>query len=325
MLILLLAGTILSLFFCPSAAAARNTLQIRKLKPEESSEAGAVALLLPPGRSQELVYELTNETALKQSYSLELLIAHTDESGQIAYRRELTEEAAQLGWSLEELFSYETELSLAPKEIRQTTITLTSPITPFTGAIEGLLRIIPTTAADSTDCCYSSMITLQQERQEVTPELKLGQMTFSDEQKLYIQLQNPVMTRVSGLDITYKVFDKKGAEPLVRGESRNLNMAPLSSFDYPIDLTDLPPADYSLQLVAFDEKGKRWTFLKEFTLASDTFIKHSTIAEKTSGITDILHLGGILIVSWGVIRLLHLALRQKTRHRPLDFDDKTSK
>lgn len=123
---------------------------------------------------------------------------------------------------------------------------------------------------------YAVALSLKESDNQVVPNLNLLKVEPGQSNARSVinaQLQNDKSILLSKVKVTAKVYARNAKKPVYSSVTRDMQIAPNSSFKYPIALngTEMKAGNYTLKLdvigTAYD-KSKTWHFTKNFTIKS---------------------------------------------------------
>ncbi|WP_347401521.1 DUF916 and DUF3324 domain-containing protein [Enterococcus sp. DIV1298c] len=237
-----------------------------------------------PGSVQKLTLNLKNGNARKKKVQITAHTAFTNVLGSVEYGKNAEFIDPTLEHSLEDLIEPIEPIELAANESKNVEITLNMPTEQFNGLLAGGLRIAEInddigeeTKEDSltltNEFVYIIGVLVSNNRSSVQPYLEL-QDVFADQLNYHnvisAQIQNITPTFINKLVVDATVRRKNENEILYRTQKENMQMAPNSSFNFPISLNGekFESGDYILELVA--QSGKDiWEWKREFEIETD--------------------------------------------------------
>ncbi|WP_242700693.1 DUF916 and DUF3324 domain-containing protein [Enterococcus sp. DIV0212c] len=101
--------------------------------------------------------------------------------------------------------------------------------------------------------------------------MKVSAQMVNGKKTILAKLQNPEPKMLSDFEISSSITKKGDKKVLKSEESKNLNMAPNSNFNYEIDwgMNNLDSGEYTLSMKVKNDFNE-WTFKKDFVVSSST-------------------------------------------------------
>lgn len=178
---------------------------------------------------------------------------------------------------------------------------------------------------------YAVAVVLRETDTDVFPNLKL--LTVKTGQENYrnvinTTIQNDQAAILSDVKVDAEIYAKNGKKPVYTSSKNDLQVAPNSSWVYPISLenTKMEPGTYTLRMTVSGtsaNKSKTWTFSKTFKIAekearelnkSAVDVKANTNAKSTNWLL----IAVICLIILVVILILLFLLKNKREKQSVD-------
>lgn len=281
--------TIFSLFsfFCvpQTVDASENTVDysISANLPENQRAGNATYfdLTVTPGQEQELTVNIFNSSDKEQTFILEANTAVTNNNGIIDYTRpdKKQEQDSTLLYAFSDLITHDETITVGANSNEVAIFKLNVPKASFDGMILGGFHVRQETPERTegqinNTYSYALGVVLRENEKEVTPDLKLTDIT-SDlnnyRPQVSVNLQNVQPINIQELAIKANIRKKGQDKVLKSSEKQGLSMAPNSNFDFAVSWEDqgLEAGEYELELSANDQAGNDWYFEESFTITKE--------------------------------------------------------
>lgn len=241
-------------------------------------------LKLDPGATETATVTVSNNTTKEVRIKPKVTTATTNLNGVVEYSKSGKSDKTLKYKMSDYVKPTQKEIVLKAKESKELTLEFKMPDKQFKGVMAGGLQLQDQNAlakknkaksGTSVQNQYAYMIGLvmQQSTKKVTPQLKMGSVTATQENyrnTINTKLRNVTPTYVNKLSVNAKV-KKQGSDKIVYSQkSTNMQMAPNSVFEFPLRLNGqkLKAGDYTMDIVA-KSKGHTWHFTKGFTISAD--------------------------------------------------------
>jgi len=278
-------------FFLPlSARAEEQALNIyaTPLFPESQVDEGKgyYDLNLAPNQKEILRLEVGNTSAEPIRVQVTPHTAYTNVLGKVEYGKDAPEADPTLVYSLADLMEPSGMIELAGNETRVVEIPVQMPAEDFEGFLAGGLRIAEFKdeveesdesegegVAIKNEFAYVLGVVVSNSRDSVQPELELLDV-FADQLNyrnvISATLQNFTPTFVNRLAVEATVKRAGENDVLYEANQEMMQMAPNSSFDFPISLEGdrFRSGEYVLELTATSGENE-WSWTRGFTIEAD--------------------------------------------------------
>lgn len=243
-------------------------------------------LKMAPDQNQTVTTTLKNTTDKAVTVEVTINSAKTNSNGVIEYGKNTIPTDASLKHPLDSLMTGPSSVTLSPNESKDVTFLIKMPSDAFDGKILGGLTFQQKTSEVTQDAsksgtsiqneyAYAIAVVLRETDTPVFPNLKLltvkpGQENYRN--VIHATIQNDQAAILSDVKVDAKVYAKDGKTPIYTSVKNELQVAPNTSWVYPISLenTKMEPGTYTLRMKVSgtsDKKSKTWTFSKTFKIA----------------------------------------------------------
>lgn len=330
------------LLLSPTAAIADSTKKapftMEAVLPEnqkKESSATYFDLIVQPEHKQKLSIRFQNLSDKKITLNLSANRAVTNANGVIDYNKKNAQQTSTAKYGLNDLLTVPNEVVLAAGETKVISAELSVPKDRFEGILLGGITATMVSndtvnekqksglALTSQLAMIVGVVLTEDPQNVVAPELHLTHVEpglSNGYTAVLATLENTKPQMVGQMTITATVSKKGSSDSLKKTVRKNQEMAPNSQFDFPVDWgkEELQAGDYTLKLVA-QNKGHRWAFTKDFTIAASEAKK---LNKKAVGIkkdyTWLYILIGILLFVLLLILAFLLGRRQRNDEKPQD-------
>lgn len=280
-------------------------------------------LKMEPNQKQTLTIQLKNDTANDVIIAPKIHSATTNLNGVVEYGPVKEERDPSLLYELGELIKTDEEITIPAKSKIDLKLHVTMPEKEFKGVLAGGITLEEKkdpskNKKDTKDglsienkYAYVVGITLQENDEKVEQDLKLhdvkaGQLNARN--VINAKLQNPTATYLNRFEIDAEITKKGKKEVLYTSKKSDMQVAPNSTFNYPIPLDgkELQPGTYTLHLKAASSK-ESWEFQKDFKIEGkeaeelnkkDVTIKEPNYTWYIVGMLIILLVGVLWFLFW---------------------------
>lgn len=208
-----------------------------------------------------------------------------------------------------DMVSKQKEVILKPGESKSVTFKLSIPEKSFDGVILGSFVTRVKEVEDYDDAEDSLIrnefqinkgVILRESEKKILPELKLNKIKpnlVNGQPAITANIENLKPVAFGEMTIKANVIDKKTKKVVKQQESKNLEMAPYSNFDYAINYGEQPiePGDYSLVLDISSGSAK-WQLDDSFYISKDEGSKSVTNSKTENPIEQPKWVFGVLIL-----------------------------
>lgn len=349
-LIILVVG--LSCFLAqPSLSeASEMSVSVKAILPDNQlvKNAGYYDLLMKPGQSQDLGFEVFNSGEKDVTLNVAIHPAFTGDGGAIDYTRSPKDKDESLKVPLTDIATVDSTVSIPAKGSTKVPIHLSMPKEGFDGIILGAIRV--THAEDESaekakeekagisienKVAYVVAISLRMTEKKVESDLKLksiGASQVAGRNTVKVQLQNPTASLIDEVTYDAQISEKNGNDILHANKVSNYRVAPNTAFNFPISWENqaFKAGTYTLKMTARSEKTKQeWDFEQDFTITAEEAKKlNETAAELETDYMQYIIYGaialGALISIFGVIIVIITRRNKKKRARRKSRNRQTS-
>lgn len=263
------------------AAGASFTISSRTPTTQLDKTVDYFNLLVTPSREDTLTLVVNNLSDTANTVKITPVGAYTNDNGVIAYRHKLTTQETSSKVTFPDLIQQQSiSVDLGPKETKEVSFNFKAPAESFKGLIDGGFQAMSANDETTTQAQKGFSIknkyaltlgaTVQMSTDYVSPELKLNQVEpslVSNATTLLANLENIEPSLFGKMTVDAKVTARGKDKVLHQAKQSNLEMAPLTNFNYRIDWNHEPfqPGQYTLHLVA-KSGSKVWKFDRNFTI-----------------------------------------------------------
>lgn len=239
---------------------------------------------LAPNERETLKLTLMNAGNTPISISVTPHTAYTNNNGVVEYGRDVEEPNQSLEWSIDKLLATPGIVHLKANETKTIDITLKMPNKAFDGILTGGIRLQK--VAESTketeesqqlsidnEFAYVIGVVARNNQEETQADLTLldilpDQMNYRNVFSAVIQNSFPAF--VNKLSVEAKITRKGNSEVLYQATKDDMQMAPNSSFDFPIPLMgdSFKSGTYIAEINASSGENT-WEWRQEFTVKSE--------------------------------------------------------
>ncbi len=251
----------------------------------DNGASGYFDLNLAPGSSDTLGLEIQNNSDQAIEVQVSAHTAFTNVNGVVEYGKDAEEADPTLPYTLAELIEAPGMITLDANESKTIEFPITMPEEAFDGVLAGGIRVEEVKEESEQEqegeglaiknaFSYVVGIVVSNNRSATDPGLDLLDV-FADQVNyrnvFSAQLQNYTSTFVNQLAVQATIRAEGEDEILYQTNREGLQMAPNSSFNFPISLNGdaFKSGTYVLNMTARSE-GEEWTWEQTFTIDSET-------------------------------------------------------
>lgn len=298
-------------FFSQPMFAEKNDYSVRPILPEnqKADVQSYFDLVVTPDSEQTLKIAIKNNTSSNQKYNVYVNTATTNQNGIIDYSIYNFKKDESMVVSLKDCITLDApQVDVLANDEKEVAIDLKIPKQAFNGVLLGGVTVEP--IVKDSEKGISNVITrtiaiqLSESTEQISPELKVGDVTISQENyrnNIKINLRNVspiVLTKVTAKITVEKKGEKK---PLISQQKEQLSFAPNSRFNLMTEWDrEFDPGEYKYTIKLYDESGHKWLFDKDFEIGNvqaENMNKTSVDKKKASHNTWIIYIGiGIAII-----------------------------
>ncbi|EMW5328258.1 DUF916 and DUF3324 domain-containing protein [Enterococcus faecalis] len=289
-------------------------------------------LMVKPEQKQTLVIHMRNDTDKEVVVEPKIHAATTNINGVVEYGESNTTLDETAPFDLAKLVvPEEKEVKIPAKSTHDLKMTVQMPKEAFKGMLAGGITLQEKEQKQEKESkkkeeqglaienkyAYVVAIVLQESKDKVAQKLSLETVKpdqVNARNVINATLKNPEPTYINQLSVKAKITKKGEKESLYTSEKKEMQMAPNTSFAYPIALKGerLEPGKYTLEMQATSSKEK-WSFTKDFEIKAET-AKKLNDKDVTIQKNDNLWLySSLIILIVFVIILLGILIYQKKK------------
>lgn len=299
-------------------------------------------LKMAPDQNQTVTATLKNTTEKAVTVEITINSAKTNSNGVIEYGKNTIPTDASLKHPLDSLMTGPSSVTLSPNESKDVTFLIKMPSDAFDGKILGGLTFQQKSSevtqdpskADTTvqnEYAYAVAVVLRETDTPIFPNLKLltvkpGQENYRN--VIHATIQNDQAAILSDVKVEAAVYAKDGKTPVYSSTKNELQVAPNTSWLYPISLdnTKMEPGTYTLRMKVSGtsaNKSKTWTFSKTFKIAEKEAreLNKSAVdvkANTNTKSTNWLLIAVICLIILVVILIILFLLKNKREKQSID-------
>ncbi|MFD2308023.1 DUF916 and DUF3324 domain-containing protein [Enterococcus termitis] len=274
--------------FMPKVDASELKFSVEPVLPENQKSEGHTYfdLNMTPNQKQVLKVHMRNDTDKEVVVKPSIHAATTNINGVVEYGESNTKVDKTIKYSLENIVKPTVdEVKIPAKGAKDLELNVQMPEEKFEGVLAGgiTLEEKEETKKDEKNkaqglaienkYAYVVAVVLHESEEKVASELKLtnvepGQVNARN--VINATIQNTQPKYMNQLTIDTKITKNGQKEVLYSSKKESMQMAPNSSFAYPVSLNgkELKPGKYTLDMVAHSMK-QDWHFTKEFEIKAD--------------------------------------------------------
>lgn len=235
-------------------------------------------LRVTPETTTNVGMEIHNTTEYQKEISIQFNTATTNKYGVIDYTKDKVVDSS-LKLQIKDLVKGPVSVIVPAKETRQVSYEVNIPKEKFVGQLLGgfyVEEVYPEDRPASQQLIdntfsYTVAMRLIEDDKKIAPNLVLNEINqgvHNYKNTVFANLQNTEPTFISELNVQVKVKDLETQEAIVSFEKADLQMAPNSNFDLPIEYTEeyIPVGSYEMQITAQDGDGNAWRLNKKFQI-----------------------------------------------------------
>ncbi|WP_413480102.1 DUF916 and DUF3324 domain-containing protein [Carnobacterium maltaromaticum] len=243
-------------------------------------------LMMKPAEKQTLVVHMRNDTENEVTVLPTIHAATTNINGVVEYGESNTKLDKTSKYNIEEIVKPTVnEVKIPAKGATDLELTVDMPEEGFDGILTGGLTLKEKEEKEKNNeksqqglaienkYAYVVAVVLQETDKKIDSELKLGTVEPSQvnaRNVINAKIKNVKAKYVNQLSVDTEITKKGSHEVLYTSKKEEMQMAPNTSFAYPISLNgeELKAGDYSLKMIA-KSMGETWEFKKDFTIKSE--------------------------------------------------------
>jgi len=317
-------------WFTPFASASEFNFGVYTVIPDNQidKQQSYFNLKMVPNQKQTLTIQLKNDTEDDVVIEPKIHSATTNLNGVVEYGPTNAERDSTLPYELGDLITTEKEITVPAKGSKDLYLNVTMPEEEFDGILAGGITLEEKKSSSTTEetnkglsienkYAYVVGITLQETDEEVTQDLQLhdvkaGQVNARN--VINATLQNPTATYLNRFEVEAEVTKKGKTEVLYESNKQDMQVAPNSNFDYPIELNGekFKTGEYTLHLKAKSSK-ESWEFEKDFAIKGEEAQKFNATDVSIEGPNYLAYMVGLL--SLLVVGLLSFIIYSRKKQK----------
>ncbi|WP_281165324.1 DUF3324 domain-containing protein [Liquorilactobacillus sicerae] len=251
------------------------------VKVLEKGFSSGIATRVAPRQIFPIRIKLINHSSNEKLVKISLETAYTNKNGQIQYSR-LPADKYSGSLRISQLIDGPTKIKLKAYQIKVINYTCKMPAKKISGVLAGAFYIHEVNQSKKAlpqnkntqnqlqlqnEFYYVIPVTLQEADHVVATQLKLGKIktqAIDSHLRVLVNIRNITPTLFGKLKI--KAWITKGRKVTAFKQNKNLQMAPLSNFDYQILINKmLIPGKYELK-ACLSSGTRKWEFRKKFQI-----------------------------------------------------------
>lgn len=282
----LLGLSILLPFSATTASAAELNFSVESVLPDNQRDKKQTYfdLRMKPGQEQTVYVKLKNTTKKDVTVNIGANEAKTNMNGTTQYDENKIERDSTLEYSLADLVTVKKEVVVKPNTEEKVAVKIKMPKEDFKGVILGGLSFQQKESEVESESSgedeglsiknrfsYNLAMMLSTNDDEVKPELVLNDVKadlYNARTVIKANIQNTQPMLMNQLEVKANVTKKGETEELFKKDTKEMQMAPNSNFDYTIPLEGkaIEAGEYTLNMEA-ESMGEKWKWSKDFTVS----------------------------------------------------------
>lgn len=236
-------------------------------------------LQLSPNQVTEVQVKLKNDTEKEVKVGISVNSAKTNSNGVVEYGANKIKRDESLVYDLKDYVDYPDSITLKPMSEQIVPFKVKMPNEAFDGILAGGITFKEekekSTSIESkqglsieNDYSYVVALLMRQNTTTVAPNLILREVEpgqINARNAILTKLQNDQRTYINQVSISATITKKNSKETVYQVEKEKMQIAPNSSFSFPISLNKeaLKPGDYQLSLSIYGNKSEKGIYTKE--------------------------------------------------------------
>lgn len=287
-------------------------------------------LMVVPGQEQDLTVTITNASATKETYIVEVNPAITSAGGVIDYSKKNATIDKTVPFSIKSIASIsDKEITVAAHGEKKVTIHLSVPEKEFDGTVLGGIIVYKKNSSDSSRkqnengvqirniYKYVLAISLKENDKKIVPELKLASVfpKESDYKPVIVaELYNQKPVVLGSIDLVADIYKEGQNKAYIHHENKSLLMAPNSKMNYEfgLDGNRLKAGNYTIDISVKAEENKySWHFTKKFTINKEekNKINSNSVFEDSEG-TDWILISLVIVVGILLLFIAYMIIKK---------------
>lgn len=244
-------------------------------------------LKLAPNEETEVKVNLRNDTEKEVKVGISVNPATTNSNVIVEYGKNNIKKDKSLEYDINDYIQYPKSVILKPKSQQEVPFKLKMPNKEFNGVMaNGITFKEETTKQEKeedkkglsikNDYSYIVALLMRQNETAVTPHLTLHDVKpdqLNARNTILADIQNDQKTYINQVAIMAKITKKDDDKVLYKAEKVHLQIAPNSSFSFPVSLNGEPlkPGEYHLSMTVLGNEDKAGKFTKEINKEKVSF------------------------------------------------------
>ena len=273
----------------PQANASQLKFSVEPVIPENQKDTSHsyFDLMMKPSEQQTLKVHMRNDTDNEVTVIPSVHAATTNINGVVEYGESNTKLDKTSPYNIEDIVKPTVEeVKIPAKGSTDLELKIEMPKDGFDGILAGGITLKEKDATEESEkknaqqglaienkYAYVVAVVLQETDVKIDSELKLGAVEpnqVNARNVINANLQNTQAKYLNQLSVDTKITKKGESEVLYTSKKEDMQMAPNTSFVYPVSLNGekLKAGDYTLVMTA-KSMDKTWKFKKDFTIKAD--------------------------------------------------------
>jgi len=281
---------------------------------------------LDPGQSENLKLVLKNLIDKEIELGVTVHTAFTNVNGVVEYGKDAKTPDSSLKYSIKDLVECPSTVKLGPNETRTIELKITMPNEKIEGILAGGVKVEEVNEESNNKentkdngisienkFAYIVGIVASNERSTIEPIMDLvdvfpNQLNYRN--VISAQIQNSAPTYVNNLKVEATIKKEGESKILYSEEKENMQMAPNSSFDFPISLNGnrFEPGTYTAHVKATSGENT-WEWEKKFTIDKEIAKNYNKQDVTIDNSINWLLIGAILLILVLLILLICLYVK----------------
>ena len=234
-------------------------------------------LRIDPGQKQTIKVRINNTSDEKNTYTMNINQAYTNDQGFIDYSSKENSENNDVPYKIKDIVSYESKITIDAQSSKEVPIEISMPEKPFDGQISSGIQILKDQESSNNqiDVDYGYILGLKLTETDNTISRKMKLLDVKPEAKfgdpsIIATLKNPTMDAYGHLKYQVDIVDKSDNQLFFsKTYENNMEMAPNSTFEFAITMGNqrLVAGDYTLKIKVSDAKENSWNLSKDFSVS----------------------------------------------------------
>ena len=235
-------------------------------------------LRMKPNQKQTVEMAINNTSNQEATYEISINQAYTNKQGFIDYADSNVNLDKSLKYSIQDIVTYEKEVTVKANESVQYPITIAMPADSFDGQIMAGIQVMKKEKTDDSNSIKNKVgyilgLNLTETDNEVKRKIELidvkPEVSFG-KTSVVATLRNPTMDAIGKLKYVVNITDNAGENVRSITYDSDMQIAPNSTYGLAIDWENksLVAGDYKMNLLVTDAKNNKWEFDEEFTITA---------------------------------------------------------